>query len=98
MDKSVKFVETKEQTAIREAIDIIENKRLFGFTRSEKAKLDYAATILRRFLPKPAAIESSHVFCPSCANMQPYDTNDTFWGYCYNCGQYIYNKQDKEAF
>lgn len=91
MTKS-KAIETKEQTALREAIEIIERKRFLGFTKSEKSKLDYAAARLRRFLPNPVAIEGGIVYCPCCNEILPFSVNDSFTNiYCQECGQCIYH-------
>ena len=90
-----KMHDTKETAAIREAIDILERKKFFGITRSERVRLDYAAQRLRSFLPKQVATENKFAYCPQCSSIQPFESNETFSIYCTNCGQFIYNDGGK---
>lgn len=87
----LKKFETKEQTAVKEAIDIIERKRFIGFTASERTKMLYAAKVLKRYLPQQVAIEGELLYCPVCNNEVPFGRTDVFNIYCSNCGQNICN-------
>lgn len=89
--KNTKIIETKEQIAIREAIDIIEQRKVFlGFTNSEVKKLRNLAFQAKRFLPEKISIEGDLIFCPKCSNELmvnlPYINN-----YCPFCGQALTN-------
>ena len=94
-NQSIK-VETTEQTAIRKAIDIIEIKKFFGFTKNEKDTLIFAAAHLKRFLPAPAIIEDKYTYCPCCKALLNYESNQAFLNiYCTECGQNIYNIKEE---
>ena len=83
--------DTPETKAVKDTIEFIEQKKFFGLTRSEKSKLDYAAVMLRKFLPQQAAIENRYTFCPKCSSTLPFESSDAFDIYCTYCGQHLYN-------
>ena len=96
MMKQLETIMTQEQKTLQKAIDIIEHKKFFGFTKSEKDTLDFAAERLKKFLPKPVAKEGGNVFCPCCSAILPFKEGDAFLNlYCVECGQNIYNREEK---
>ena len=87
--------DTPEIKAIRDTIDLIERKKFFGLSKSEKGKLDYAAVMLRKYLPQQVALENKYTFCPKCSTVLPFDNSDVFDVYCTYCGQHLYNDGGK---